>query len=119
MAEISTKSRKKAQKSGKVLGTTKCHLVARLNNNAKCRLDGNIARRKSLPEGIIWDEELPGFGLRVRASGHRSWIVKYRQRNTQRFVTLGEAQALPARAARAKARETLTEALLMDLPTAP
>lgn len=119
MPEISTKSRQKAQKSAKVLGPSECHLVARSSLAPKCRLDGNIARRKLLPEGIIWDEELPGFGLRVRASGHRSWIVKYRQRNTQRFVTLGEAQALPARAARAKARETLAEALLMDLPTPP
>ncbi len=119
MSEISTKSRKTAQKSGKVLGPSECHLVARSSLVSKCRLDGNIARRKLLPEGIIWDDELHGFVLRVRASGHRSWIVKYRQRNTQRFVMLGEAQALPARAARAKARETLTEALLMDLPTPP
>jgi len=93
--------------------------VARSKRSNRVRLDGNIARRTSLPEGIIWDTELPGFGLRKRQSGRLTWIVKYRQRGEQRMVTLGAAGAMSAPAARASARRLLAKAALVDLPTAP
>lgn len=87
------------------------------------KLTGFVARRKSLPLGITWDRELPGFGLRKRKSGRLTWIVKHRPRGVQRMVTLGSAgaaaDALSAPAARAAARRLLIKATLADLPTAP
>ena len=44
--------------------------------------------RLALPPGkvdhIVFDSELKGFGLRLRAGGKRSWIVQYRVGAKQR-----------------------------------
>jgi integrase len=51
-------------------------------------------------EAIFFDDELPGFGLRIRASGSRTWIVQYKIGDKHRRLTLGSASMLTADQAR-------------------
>ncbi len=65
----------------------------------------------ALPAGkgemIVFDETLPGFGLRLRAGGKRTWIAQYRFGQKQRRITLGTPERLDADRARKVAIETL------------
>jgi integrase len=54
-------------------------------------------------ETIVFDEDLPGFGLRIRAGGKRTWIYQYKIGNQNRRITLGAATALSLANARATA----------------
>jgi hypothetical protein len=77
---------------------------------------------KSVVEGItptsadvvVWDENLPGFGVRVKRSGMRSYIVQYRCRATgaSRRMTIGQHGALLSfDRAKKQARAVLADAM--------
>jgi integrase len=63
----------------------------------------------TLPEGkaeaIIFDDDLPGFGLRMRSSGARTWIFQFKIGSQHRRITLGNATALAVTVARKTAAE--------------
>ena len=83
----------------------------------RVRLTGNIARRRPGKEMIeYWDDELPGFGLRVHPSGRRKWFVMFRQRGKHRRKSLGTSKQITASQARRLAREKLAEVALDGLP---
>ena len=63
-------------------------------------------------EVIHWDADLPGLGLRILATGGRTWIVRYRVGKQSRVVSLAKAGALSPGEARKKAGTILAKAKL-------
>ncbi|MGG7565001.1 tyrosine-type recombinase/integrase [Rhodovulum sp. DZ06] len=63
---------------------------------------------------VIWDEALPGFGLRVKPSGVRSYVVQYRAKDTgaTRRATIGRhGPLLSFDQAKKQARALLADAM--------
>ena len=73
----------------------------------------NIAKL-AMPTGksemIVFDEDMPGFGVRLRAGGSVVWIAQYRVGTKQRRVTLGRLSTLDPDAARKAAKQVLAKA---------
>jgi integrase len=72
------------------------------------KLNQRTATALKLPSGkaehFYWDDDLRGFGLRVRKDSHRTWVVGYRARGRYRRVTLGDVAKLSAEQARTDAK---------------
>jgi integrase len=86
------------------------------------KLTKTTVARLALPRGkvdhIVFDGEVKGFGVRLRAGGKRSWIVQYRVGAKQRRVTLGAVETLDADKAREAARNRLAQVTLGGDPQA-
>jgi hypothetical protein len=71
------------------------------------------AAQLTLPAGkrdaIFWDEDIRGFGLRLREGGERSWVYRYRFGHTQRSIKLGNASAVSLTVARKNASKLEAE----------
>jgi integrase len=61
--------------------------------------------QKGRSEAIVFDDDLPGFGLRLRAGGAARWIYQFDIGSRSRRITMGSTAALSAARARAAAAE--------------
>ncbi|MGD0563495.1 MAG: tyrosine-type recombinase/integrase [Roseiarcus sp.] len=87
------------------------------------KLDQASVARLVLPPGRselrIFDEDLPGFGVRLRAGGKRTWIVQYRNAGGKtQTATLGSTAVVTAARARQAAKQNLADITLGGDPQA-
>lgn len=61
---------------------------------------------------VVFDDDLAGFGLRMRAGGSLTWVVQYRQGNRQRRMVIGKYPAMASEPARTAAAELLAKVRL-------
>jgi integrase len=86
------------------------------------KLTAPSVRTLALPEGVAdrtyFDDELPGFGLRLRSSGSRTWVIQYKVGAKHRRLPLGSITELDVSKARARARDLLAAVRLGKDPFA-
>jgi integrase len=73
-----------------------------------------------LPRGktdhIEWDDELGGFGIRLREGGSRHWVFQYKIGSKHRRITFGKYPALDAKKARDRAADLHAKVRLGEDP---
>src|SRR5262245_20211744 len=86
------------------------------------RLTQKTINALTLPEGksevIHFDDDLPGFGLRIRVGGSRSFVFQFKVGNQHRRMALGSATALSPARAREMAEELYAQKRLGRDPSA-
>ena len=69
-------------------------------------------------EYLVWDCDLSRFGVRVKPSGAKTYVVQYRTDGRQRRRKIGSAKIISADAARDQARRYLADVELNNDPAA-
>jgi integrase len=84
------------------------------------RLTAPTVRALALPPGVkdkvFFDSDLPGFGLRVRATGAKTWMVQYAIAGRTRRIVLGSPAVLDPGKARDTAKDLLARVRLGEDP---
>src|SRR4051812_15802086 len=61
------------------------------------------ALEPAIRDVYLWDDKLPGFGVKVTPAGARIYVLKYRHAGSQRWFTIGRHGDVTADKARDKA----------------
>jgi integrase len=69
------------------------------------------------PDHVVWDDELPGFGVRLRGATKR-WLIQYRAGLQQRRESLGDVRKVSLEDARRIARQRFAQIELGADPAA-
>jgi hypothetical protein len=82
------------------------------------KLTTTAIRALKLPEGvkdnIFWDDDLPGYGVRLREGGSKNYVIQYGSKS--RKMTLGSVTALDPGKARSTAKDLLAAVRLRRDP---
>jgi integrase len=65
----------------------------------------NLGLKGGSAEAIVFDDDVPGFGVRIRAGGSKVFVFQYKTGAKQRRLTLGPVTALDLGKARDAARD--------------
>jgi integrase len=72
-------------------------------------IERNIAKIKATAarksDHFEWDDDMPGFGLRVRDGKRASWVLQYQVHGRQHRIKLGDQAIMSADVARTHAKE--------------
>jgi integrase len=77
-----------------------------------------LALAKDESERIVFDDEIPGLGIRMRAGGSRNWIFQYKVGTKHRRMTIGAVSAVPVAEAREQAGKLHAQVKLGNDPAA-
>jgi integrase len=84
------------------------------------KLDSKIVKSKPLPAGkseaIFFDDDVPGFGVRVREGGSRGFVFQYKVGAKQRRIALGSVAAIDLSKARDTAKDLYARVRLGEDP---
>ncbi|MGO9684806.1 MAG: Arm DNA-binding domain-containing protein, partial [Beijerinckiaceae bacterium] len=84
------------------------------------KLTASTIRALALPPGLndktFWDEDVPGFGVRIRAGGSHTWVIQYKIGEKHRRLPLGPVAALDPGKARSTAKDLLAKVRLGQDP---
>jgi integrase len=75
------------------------------------------ALKSDKPDHVFWDDDLPGFGCRLRG-GSKSWLIQYRIGQQQRRESFGDIRRVTLEDARKIARQRFAQIELGHDPAA-
>jgi integrase len=77
----------------------------------KSAIDRLIYSKQDGKQDIYWDDQLPGFGVRVYPSGKKSFVLFYRAKGRQHIRVIGQYGTITLEQARDRAKKDLVAVL--------